>query len=698
MNERLEMLDRCGRVYGRLGLAVVFTDGLDGRAAKRVTQRCWQRARRLADAEFGAALLVGRGEQRNVAVSLRPSGLIGFDIDGAEGLATLEQLELPLPQSVMVISGEGCHHWFRPPPGWTGGAKFEFAKEVVASTEGCLVVPPSIHESGRKYEFAPGRAPWEIELAELPIGVLARLCPNGARPKATASGCEDEPIREGMRNTTLTSRAGKMRRAGMGATEITAALLAVNAERCMPPLPEHEVESIARSVTRYAPAAAATTGYALTDLGNAELFAATHAERLRYVNERRDWLALAEGRWRIDVTGEAERAAKDIARQRLREAAELPEGDEQRKALRWGLDSQSEHRVRSMLKLAQTESGIVLRADDLDRDPMLLSCANGVLDLRSDKLRPHNPDDLISLGTDIVFDPSAACPRWERFLGEVFEGDADLIAYVQRLVGYCLTGDTREQIVPILYGTGGNGKDTFVRPLERILGEHAQTSPFDTFTRTRRDGGVRNDLARLHRARLVVASESNDGCTLDEATIKSLTGGGRIAARFLYGEYFEFAPRFKLFLITNHLPRVDGDDEAIWRRLRPIPFNASFIGREDKTLDTTLEGELPGILNWALTGCQLWQAEGLATCAAVETTARDYRADVDHLGTFIAERCKLDGAVPPAELRDAYAQFCAEIGEKPLAAHELGRRLKRRGVKKATEHREAVYRGISLTS
>jgi putative DNA primase/helicase len=434
---------------------------------------------------------------------------------------------------------------------------------------------------------------------------------------------------------------------------------------------------------------------AATDLGNAELFAEVHARRLRHVKERRQWLVWQEGRWRQDLTGEAERAAKQIARERLLTAADLT-GEEQKKAVAWAMASQSEPRIRAMLALASTESEVVLRADDLDVDPYLLACGNGVINLRTGTLRPPDPDDLISLGTNVAYNPDATYPRWQRFLEEVFDGDKERITYIQRLVGYFLTGDTREQIVPVFHGSGANGKDTFIRPIMFILGDLAQTCPFDTFTRIRGDRGVRNDLARLHRARLVIASESAEGRRFDEPVIKLVSGGGRIAARFLYGEYFEYVPRFKVVLITNYRPRVDGDDDAIWRRLRLIPFDASFVGREDKTLDQTLEAELPGILNWAIKGCLNWQTDGLGTSTAVDQATSEYRIDEDVLGAFIADKCTLNGQARPTDLREAYDHFCHELGEKPLAATVLGKRLARRGIKKGSHDGSTVYHGITL--
>jgi putative DNA primase/helicase len=432
-----------------------------------------------------------------------------------------------------------------------------------------------------------------------------------------------------------------------------------------------------------------------TDLGNAQLLAKMSAARLRHVPERREWFEWHEGRWRKDDRGAIDEVAKDVARERLRQAAEYTSDQDRANAAKWAIASHGDQRIQAMIRLARTEPGLVLRANEFDADPFLLACGNGTLDLRTGELRPHQPFDLISLGTDVRYDPEALYPRWLRFLLEVFDGDEQLIQWVRRFVGYCLTGEVREHVVAIAHGFGCNGKDTFMRPIHRVLGDHARTCGFDTFMR-RREAGVRNDLAALHRSRLVIASESNEDKRLDEALIKLLSGGGNVTARFLYGEFFEYEPQFKILLVTNHRPRVDGNDDAIWRRLRLIPFEVSFQGREDRTLAEALESELPGILNWAVQGCLEWQQDGLGICTAVERATNDYRADEDVLAAFIAERCVLDESIEPLALREAYDAFCKELGEKPVSANALGKRLAKHGITRGTANGAKVYRGISL--
>jgi putative DNA primase/helicase len=439
-----------------------------------------------------------------------------------------------------------------------------------------------------------------------------------------------------------------------------------------------------------------TETFELTDLGSAQLFAEAHGDRLRYVRARGRWLTWSGGRWRVDQTGEAERAAKDVARRLLVRAAALDDDRARRDATRWALTSQAEARQRAMLKLAETEPGLAVAPEQLDADPWLLSCGNGTLDLRTGDLHNHDPEDLISLGSEVDYDPEATCPRWLHFLREVFNDDQELIGFVRRAAGYSLTADTHEHVVLVLHGDGCNGKTTFVETFQKVVGDLACTSAFDTFVRAG-DRGGRNDIARLHRARMVVAAESGEGRLLDEATVKLLSGGDTVAARFLYSEFFEFRPAFKIWLVTNHKPRVDGDDEAIWRRLRLVPFEVDFLGREDDQLAETLEAELPGIFTWAVAGCLEWQRHGLGKSSAVETATREYRDEEDVLGAFIAERCKREGEVEAAALREAYTNYCDTLGERALAANALGKRLARQGfaVRKGAQGKR-VLQGLSL--
>jgi len=433
--------------------------------------------------------------------------------------------------------------------------------------------------------------------------------------------------------------------------------------------------------------------FPLTDLGNAERLAAMHGEDVRHVAGL-GWHVWDGRCWRRDDTGELQRRAKLTARAILHDAANCEDDDQRKAIVKWARTSEAEPRLRAAVTVAASEKPLVARAGDLDSDAYLLNVQNGTVDLRTGELRPFARGDLITLTSAVSYDPDAACPRWDRFLQEIFDGDGELIAFMRRFIGYCLTGETREEVLTVFHGSGGNGKSTVLAVKKRLLGEYATTSSFDTFMRARGDRGPRNDLARLHRARLVTAAESGEGKRLDEATVKEITGGDTIAARFLYAEHFEYTPQFKLVLVTNHRPKVDGTDDALWRRLRLVPFTVSFEGREDRKLAEKLDAELSGILTWAVRGCLDWQRDGLGEPAAVTQATTEYRQDEDLLGAFLDEKCVHDGEIEPAQLRDAYEDYCREIGEKPLAPSVLGKQLAKQGITK--NKRAGVYRGVSL--
>ncbi len=559
----------------------------------------------------------------------------------------------------------------------------------VRADGGYIVVPPSVHASGRQYKWL---RPLE-ELADMPFWLLAALQGQGRRPETTANG---EEIKEGSRNAALTSLAGSMRRRGMNASEILAALRAINDRRCAPPLADDELAGIAESVGRYAPAA---DGRTRTDVGNAELFLEMHADRLRYVRALKSWYVFTGEWWQQDRTGEPDRAARETARHLFEQAGAIEDPGARTAAAKHALQTHSDGRLRAMLNIVSSDRAIAVTPEDFDRDSWLLACPNGTLDLRTGELRQHDPADFISLATSVRFDQAARCPTWERFLLDVFSEDTELVRYMQRACGYTLTGDTREHCFFLLHGSGANGKTTFLEISRQLLGDLATTASFDSFTRSRRDGGSpRNDLARLFRARMVLAAESGEGRSLDEAIVKSVTGGDRIAARFLFGEFFEFEPEFKLWLATNHRPRISGGDEAIWRRVRLIPFTVSFRGREDKTLRARLESELPGILAWALQGCLEWQEHGLGDPPAVVRATSEYREAEDVVGAFLTERCDFgDGySVPASELHEAYARFCEELGENPKAASAFGKEITQRGIALNRTKRSRVRLGIRL--
>jgi len=441
----------------------------------------------------------------------------------------------------------------------------------------------------------------------------------------------------------------------------------------------------------------------LSDLGNAKRLVETHGRDLRFEYAAGRWLVWDGRRWAYDESGAAERHAKDVASGLLLEAGGQRSDDERRRFAKHALHSMNAAPLRAMLSLAQSEPGIPVQVGDLDPSLWHLNVANGLLDLRNGRLEPHNRNALATRIADIAYDPAATAPTFESFLYRVFAGDQQLIGFLQRLVGYCLTGSTAEQILVVLHGRGANGKSTLVELLRDLLGDYATTMPPDLLVQ-RRDGAPQpHGLVRLRGARLVAATETEDGARLSVALVKQLTGGDTITARRLYGEFFDFRPVAKFVLSTNHKPVIRDSTESIWRRVRLIPFEVTVPPAErDPKLPERLRAELPGVLAWAVRGCLAWQEGGLGQAAAVDAATGSYRADSDPLGEFLTDCCLVGEHfhAPASLLYSAWRQWADGRGEQPGSSTALGRRLTERGFTpgRTGSSGARIWRGIALTT
>lgn len=444
----------------------------------------------------------------------------------------------------------------------------------------------------------------------------------------------------------------------------------------------------------------------LSDAGNAECLAALFPDVLRFDHTRRranGWLAWTGQRWQADTAGIAQRYALLTVRNRY-QAASYEQNYERRKKLgAWAVTSENANRLRAQLELAQTETVYATRIDQYDQDAMLATAINGTLDLRTRQLRPARATDMITMQLGTHADPAATCPRWEKFLREVFAGDADLIAYIQRAVGYSLTGDTSEQKLFLCHGQGANGKSVFLGTLQALFGEYAATASFHTFDAEKRSEAT-NDLAMLRGRRLVTIIETNDDRRLDEAKVKQVTGGDPITCRFLYGEFFEYRPSFKIWMAMNYRPTIRGTDRGIWRRIALVPFDQSFEAHMDRQLGAKLLHELPGILNWALAGLAAWQATGLGVATAVDEATTAYRRESDEVGKWLTESC-IDETGAYLVSSDAYTNYHewakARGEQRPLTQNMWGREMGRKYASKrmmiAPDPRlVTVYDGLRL--
>ena len=441
----------------------------------------------------------------------------------------------------------------------------------------------------------------------------------------------------------------------------------------------------------------------LTDLGNAHRFARDHRENVRYCWPWGRWLVWNDRFWSRDETGEIHRRAEATVRGMYEEAARSSQ--ERREALAtWAVKCESHERRTKMLASAQAIAGIPIQPEDMDRDPWLLNVGNGTIDLRTGTLRPQAREDFITRGIDIDYDPDAMCPTWERFIREVFADNAETIAFVQRAIGYSLTGKIIEHVLIVLYGLGSNGKTTLNDALHYLLGPYAKHAPTDLLL-ARRGEHHPTELATLHGARLVTAAETGEGRRLAESLVKQLTGGDPVTARRMREDFWQYRPEFKLWLATNHKPQIRGTDHAIWRRIRLIPFDVTFhapeignIPRQDPTLPARLREESPGILAWAVRGCLDWQREGLKTPQAIRDATEGYRAEMDVPATFLEECCVFDkrAEASATELYRAYVRWCDDSGEHAETQTSFGSRLRERGLTSRKVHGRMVWSGIRL--
>jgi putative DNA primase/helicase len=436
-----------------------------------------------------------------------------------------------------------------------------------------------------------------------------------------------------------------------------------------------------------------------TDAGNGEFFARLYGDQLRYDHRRERWLVWAEHWWRDDDTRQVRRLAKDAARARFTTATAIDDLEERTREAKFAIGTENRQRIDAMLVAAQSEPPIADAGDRWDADPWLLGVANGVVDLRTGALRPGSPDDRITQHVPVVFDPAAACPRWERFLDEVFVGDEHLITYITRAIGYSLTGDVSEQCLWMAWGGGANGKTVFLNVLRALGGSYAANTPFSTFE-VRGRSAIPNDLAALAGKRIVTAAETAEGTYLNEERLKAFTGGETVTARFLNHEFFEYRPVAKLWLAVNHKPQVADDSFGFWRRVRLVPFTREFTVDADPGLFGKLHAELPGILAWAVRGIMAWQAQGLEPPPAVASATATYRAESDPLAEFLDARCirRAGCEVAASAAFDAYGRWAAEQGlpdRDRLSVKTFGSRMTSR-FEKRRSNAGIVYGGVGL--
>jgi putative DNA primase/helicase len=440
----------------------------------------------------------------------------------------------------------------------------------------------------------------------------------------------------------------------------------------------------------------------LTDSGNAFRLVLRHGADLRFCKSWNRWLMWDGTRFSADSTQEVVLRAQETVRAMYAECEELPDQEARVALAKHASRSENGPRIREMVTLASAQTHVAIRSADLDADPWLFNAANGTIDLRTGELREHRREDLITKRSPAKYDPEARAPVWMNFLDRIMDGNAKMIEFLQRAFGYSLTGHTGEECFFIAYGHGRNGKSKCFGAIEYVMGDYATHTRPETFTAKVRDH-VANDVAALAGARFVPTIEIEDGARLAEGLVKQMTGGDRLTARFLYGEWFSFRPQFKIWLAANHKPGIKGTDVAMWERIKLIPFPVTIpVNERDTHLSEKLEAEAAGILNWAVQGCLAWQKAGLAPPAEVQKATAIYREEMDVLGNFLKERCILrSGAqILVGQLYSEYTKWCTDTGHRsPLSRTGLGRSLRERGLESSRlpgHSRTRYWEGVGL--
>jgi putative DNA primase/helicase len=513
----------------------------------------------------------------------------------------------------------------------------------------------------------------------------------GAPDPATATPAHAAgTIPEGSRNDSLTRIAGGLRARGLDGPQIFEQLLIENDRRCDPPLEQDEVKRIAYGMERY------PVRSPVTELGIARRTWETVRGTLRH-SSALGWTAWQGTRWGPSDNLALQAVKAEIDKASV-EAASISDERARSKAIAAATRMQKNSAINGALAAMRSEPGVEIDPAAFDADPALLNTPSGVVDLRTGQVLPHTPDLLLSKQTAAPYDPNAPCPTWGRFLHEIFQDDELAISYIQRALGYALTGETTEPCFFLPHGAGANGKSTLFNTVREMLGDYGVQ--LDPKALTGRSKHAEAEIARIDRARLIVAAETGNDNRLDAPLVKTLTGGEPINAKRLYKDPYSFVPVGTLFLSTNLLPTVAGGDRAIWRRMVPIPFRRVFRDDEqDKDLPRKLRAEWPGILRWLVEGAVKYYANGLEELPpSFAEDVEQYREAMDTVGAFIDSACTLDpvARAPARDLYQRYRLFCANEALEPKSQTAFGIDLGNSGYPFKKSNGRKVRLGLAL--
>jgi putative DNA primase/helicase len=657
----------------------------------------------------------------------RISKVVVIDADPGADITPLN-----LPDTVTALTGRpGAQHLYFAHDGELGNSAGKLGPHIDVKADGGQVVyPGSVHpETGAVYVWADGHAPGQIALSSLPDHVLELLRrpdppklpgpPSKVKPGRTreeryaaqALRLELNAIHaapQGGRNDALNRAAfslgnliaggclqrqeveDALRQAGLAVglepTEVDATIrsgIESGLEHPRQPGAAPQAQAPSRAAAEERPASLPMGRFSLDLSGNADRFCHLFGQDVHWCDQQGRWHVWNGKCWKADALRDVHGMAEKTVAALVRECRDRDDDE----AMKWSAKCSRDGKpAREMLEVAKHRRAVPVEA--LDRHPWLLGVDNGIIDLRTGDLLPHDRKYLITSLSPARYDPAAQYPRWERFLSEIMDGSTDMIAALQRMAGYFLTGDVSVQILPIFFGSGSNGKNVFLDTIMGILGPYAEEAP-DGLITLRQGDEHPTEIADLHGKRLVVASETEEGRKMRIGLVKKITGNKYLKGRFMRQDYFQFERTHKTVLVTNNRPIVTESSNAIWRRLRLIPFTVTIPeAKQDKHLTDRLVAEWPGILAWAVRGCLEWQARrcDLEFPRAVQEATQEYRNDSDHVADFLTECCVdwrghegQNMRTPKERVYGAYCTWCRAVGEDVLTRNAFNSRMRIHG-------------------
>ena len=448
----------------------------------------------------------------------------------------------------------------------------------------------------------------------------------------------------------------------------------------------------------------------LTDEGNAERLAQRHGSNIRFVHDDKEFRVWNGTHWGLDSDGEISRLAVETIRSCFKTEFDSSDSETRTKKLQFFLRCENRSKLDNMVARVKTQAGVATTRCAFDQQTLLLNVSNGTIDLKTQTLRPHTREDMLTQMSSVEYKEHAACPQFQKFLADIFQDKPEperneLIAFLQRAVGYTLTADTSEQVCFVMVGSGKNGKGVLLQILHNLMGEYGVSIPYDMLVSKLNDSGSgpRDGFAQLFKTRFARASEGDQGKRLHESKLKLMTApDGPLKGQFLFKEPFEFINTHKLWMATNHEPVIRGTDEGIWRRINRINFTHQ-IPEESRILNLAEKiwsAESSGILNWALEGVKQWLAMGLKPPQSVIKATKEYRAEQNVFVRFFNDCIDRDtqGKETATTIYNAYKDWAAFSHEYVETSTRFGIEFsKLDGVTKRPVSTGNEYRGIKLS-